>query len=701
MNLREVADLASIDTLSVDSLRIALDNLILSEETLRNEIETLEVNVSTDSAATYNRVCAAEKALLQYGLSLTTLEHAATDLVSYSKRSASPFEELRKRSASAQDAATAIETLLIFAQAPDVSSLPSEIFHDSGRLGDVADAVQLVTQSIESVYDTDGDRTSPLDRGTMGNAVQLLELYVNILDNRIVANFDAGVMSNDVTAMAYYKSMMDRLHSGSNSILASRYVSQNAVFISPDKLVGSTSGSLDVGEMCARIREFLKHEILLIEQIFGSDDAPGVAELLVTRVFEETLADNLASRFEQLPREAKEDRENAIFICETSKKVRDLANSALQAFVQDHDALTAPELVEASMGPAIAMYEQIERRWHQDIGRSISMVPSPLSRSPRPGADRVATLSTDVVLDLISMNEESVRRCLHVKRQPSSLIQGLFCDDLRAPGGDTDSSLLDFVGTYVERQTSIIAEESTRSLSVSCIWTPGDPSGTPTSTSIDSVINASFGRVASCASIAAEIVELVKQHHVYIERHLDAADVATTHRALDGLQKAVEHHIATILQASVDVLALKMRDMLYLTQQKSYFLATEETRAATDQSPSCRKLCAIIVAVKDVVAKSLSPGNRDAFDRALCTRVKESLEERVRALRYTRIGGLRLKADLDAYAGCMGAKKGGLEELIALTNVLIVDDSSVNEVAHSLSYLGPDRVRLWIGCRAV
>ena len=692
---------------------------------------------ATDAQAAHQRLSASERSLKAYAASLSTLEQAADELIEFSRRSGAPFEHLRSDADAKREVALVLENLVLFSQTMDVSSLP-EKFHDDAKLGEAAHVVRAVLRCVESVCDDNdsGPAAGAPSPNTIHNAHQLLVLYLNMIDNRIVGFFDAAVAARDVTAMAYYKSIMGRLHAV--DVLGGRFVSQAEIFLKPEEIIGPP-GAGGVGDVCARIEEYLRAEVAVIEQVFGVEDAPHIAEMLVTRVFQETLADDLARRFARRlgarhSDDAKSDRENAIFIADTGQRVANLAEATLGKFVQRSSDAEVETIVETAMwvltspdalarltrsliiscrslvlsfsrslvlsfarGPTINLYEEIERSWHTRIGRSLSAA-GPSSASSASSASRTI-LSTEVVLDLISMNEESISRAVQlppaiVKRR--GLIHSLFCDVTPDTAGD--SSLLDFVGTYVERQMTEIAEQSLRSLQTnSVIWT-----SSATSAGIERVVDETLGRLLACAGAASEIVSLVKQHHkTHIEPHLDPQLASDSRRALQAFQRAVEHQVSSMLERSIQTLTLKIRDLMYLLQKKSDFLVSDDQASATI-TRAFRQVCSLVSALSPVVGRTLSPANRAAYWMEFTVKLKETLEQHILRYRYTRHGGLQLQYDINAVRAAVALSRGGtsLAEIMALSNLTIVEEGAVNEVSHSLSYLGVERVQAWAALRA-
>lgn len=703
----------------------AMTELETLEASVTGQIESVQMSVDTEQASTQTRILTTERALQQYRETVTLLEQKAEDIMSYGRRVGAPFADLRQRSQQARSAAVILENLVVFSTNTDVSMLP-ELFHDGSRIEEAAEVVRLLMESIErvcNVRDESGESrwgTSNCEAGSIFNAYSQLVLYLNILDNRIVSLFDAAMESKDVTCMAHHKRVMDTLHGSTlNPLLGSRYVSRRAVFIAPDEVLGDQSAA-SIGDVCTRLGEYLICEQAVAEQVFGQRDTPRVMATFVTRIFEETLADFLTSKFAHIQgavaidaganlnaqsnqlSDQDGDRDHASLISDSSRKLYGLGEKALKLLSRDGEdpPIIVEELVEAAMGPALVVYEELERRWHVRIGRSLAAGSKAASSSTSPRQTNTRTaISTSVALDLISMNEESVQRCLLVKWCPSSMIQRLFCSPALEKG--PDSSLLDYLGTYIEHHASAIAEESNKSLASAVIWSAARGSLAPDdSLAIERAVDESFARVAACASTAADIVELVKKYYAQdIEPHLAGAALATTRRSLMGLQKAVEHHMATTLQTSIDTLGLKTRDMLYLSQQKSDFL-TDGSTCIVMATPSCQKTCAIITAVTDAMANHLGPANMSAFSQALQSKMKQTLEQHILRYKYSREGGLRLKSqDLSLYASCL--RGSSISDLIALSNVLIVEEQAVNEVSLGLTVaFDAERVERWVKRRA-
>lgn len=694
------------------------------EEDVEQQCEHLRVQLSTDHAGYASRISQTEKQLQRLEESLDRLEKRSDELVSFGRNVGTPFVDIQHQKERAMEMADILDHLTIFSHCTDVSNLPS-IFHDDDTIEKCANIVCLLMSAIESVVHAQsssrgGDQPLMMGRnmpGTIGAAWEQLVLYLNLLDNKIVSHFDSAAESRNIAAMAYYSRIMEKAHShtsGSASVLMSRYISRRSIFISSDSLFEkldlnfSTEQSSDfkvhgldsqshveasrrVTYACRHVSENLHEECSVLEQVF--EDPEKAISMFVTRIFEETLSETIGRAFE-LAGYGEEDttaklRDSLRLTCVSYRKICSLADEACHLIPHpEENGLSVHELAEAAMGSFLAEYPGQEKQWHQLLGLKTIQASK-------------EDLSNDIVLNLISINEESLKRCKQVipENRMARFVEELFLSKNMSQSDDGGAALLDYVGTYLMETLQRVEGKALKQMEAHGIWRDVSIH----EKAIDASIDASFGAVARSASTAAEIHRSLVGHYDKELASYFSVDRKEPRLALFGLQRGVEDHIAIILESCLRRLMEKTADLLYACQYKSDFLIDGSNTSEIERpTATCLKVCAIFNTVIQTVKMFLRGNNYSSFMHALTEQLEKTIEKHLLKFYYTPGGALRMKRDLTAYAECIapsGTKKA-FDDLIAISNVLIVGPSSVHEMAELVSYLDRDRVNQFIKRRA-
>lgn len=704
------------------SLDARLDEL---EEDVEQECEHLRVQLSTDHAGYASRISQTEKQLQRLEESLDRLEKRSDELVSFGRNVGTPFVDIQNQKERAMEMADILDHLTIFSHCTDVSNLPSS-FHDDENIEKCANVVCLLMSAIESVVHAqpsrEGDQQFMMGRnasntpGTIGAAWEQLVLYLNLLDNKIVSHFDSAAESRNIAAMAYYSRIMEKAHSSTSgsAILMSRYISRRSIFISSDSLFekldlnfskeqGSdfkvhgldsqshVEASRRVTYACRHVSENLHEECSILEQVF--EDSEKAISMFVTRIFEETLSETIGRAFE-LAGYGEEDttaklRDSLRLTCVSYRKIFNLADEACHLIPHpEENGLSVVELAEAAMGSILAEYPGQEKQWHQLLGLKTIQAPKD-------------DLSNDVVLNLIAINEESLKRGKQVipENRMAEFVEELFFSKNTSQSDNGGAALLDYIGTYVMENLHHVEEKALKQLEAHGIWRDVSINEKAIGVSID----ASFGAVARSASTAAEIHRSLVEHYDKNLVSYFSTDRKEPRLALFGLQRGIEDHIAIILESCLQRLMEKTADLLYACQYKSDFLIVGSNTSEIERpTATCLKVCSIFNTVTQTVKMFLRGNNYSSFVHALTEQMEKTIEKHLLKFYYTPGGALRMKRDLNAYAECIpasGAKKA-FDDLIAMSNVLIVGPSSVHEMAELVSYLDTDRVNQFIKRRA-
>ena len=345
------------------------------------------------------------------------------------------------------------------------------------------------------------------------------------------------------------------------------------------------------------------------------------------------------------------------------------------------------EMVDSAMGDLVANYPDLERRWHQSLG-SVTVNSKTLLSEDH--------LKKDIVLNLISMNEESVNRCLQVMpvNQRSQFIQDLFFCRSQVTGEQNLASLLDCVGKYLMEHLEKLEKQAQTQIDNHTLW----KDTTIDSQSIKSTVNLSFGAIENAAVSVSELIRCVKEHYWKNVAPLLPPEEQDPWKALLGLQIGIEDHLAMIMQAVIQNLISKIDNLLHATQVKSHFLCdgsnTEEIELPT---PPCLKVCAILYEILALTKTYLVSNNYISFVQVLSNNLGDTLESHFLKFYFTQAGALRLKQDIKAYSSCIAASNVPsairyFDNLAAMSNILVVGSLSVHEMVESVSYLGQGRV---------
>ncbi len=699
------------------------------QEYVSQESDSLRLALSADHAGYSSRIGTTERNLNQLQESVNSLEKQADDLLAFGQNVGTPFAELQNQRDKASNLADILDHLTIFSHCQDLSMLPYP-FHNDDDIENSARAVQALMAAIQSVADIEprpkkelssyGHTNEREQQGTLGAAWEQLILYLNVLDNRIVSHFDNAADSKDITAMAYYKRVMDEAHgefSNGSLLLISRYISRKQIFSSPEQLIGTLNlsreiehkipeevaihggfdstthveASRNVSYICNHLLEQIREEIFILEQIFGEDSGKAVS-MFVSRVFEETLSDAVSRIFSTAcfgkESTSNQCRESLRLLCESYRKVHNLADETCHVVsLKGGKDMPIQEMVDSAMGDLVANYPDLERRWHQSLG-SVTVNSKTLLSEDH--------LKKDIVLNLISMNEESVNRCLQVMpvNQRSQFIQDLFFCRSQVTGEQNLASLLDCVGKYLMEHLEKLEKQAQTQIDNHTLW----KDTTIDSQSIKSTVNLSFGAIGNAAVSVSELIRCVKEHYWKNVAPLLPPEEQDPWKALLGLQIGIEDHLAMIMQAVIQNLISKIDNLLHATQVKSHFLCdgsnTEEIELPT---PPCLKVCAILYEILALTKTYLVSNNYISFVQVLSNNLGDTLESHFLKFYFTQAGALRLKQDIKAYSSCIAASNVPsairyFDNLAAMSNILVVGSLSVHEMVESVSYLGQGRV---------
>ncbi|KAL4853455.1 Exocyst complex component SEC10b [Chlorella vulgaris] len=366
----------------------------------------------------------------------------------------------------ALDAGDAIRRLQEFAHATDPSALPP-LFHDDARLGQAAAMTgKLLAVSQELISSRErvglaGPRPRPNVAPTVGtieNALEQLELYRNLLDNRVVSRFDAALARQDLPAMADCARTMAQFSQG-ESMLVHRYISTRPMFTSLRELqfvqqqqqlqasaaaaaaaaLGSSgnaaaqqaAAAAQAGELSAAdlsslralssfykgLLSAMRDEAVVLEQVFSSP-AAALAQYL-QRVFEQkvqTAVDAvLAPPQAPAAGAAGALRCRLRLMAEVYGRTRALADD-LQELCGAGDSDAVRQLADGVCGAALEPHLHLELAWLAAAHEAR------LASHAAAGGG----LSMEEVLAMLGMNEEAVSRCVLLS-PPAQLAPAVRC----------------------------------------------------------------------------------------------------------------------------------------------------------------------------------------------------------------------------------------------------------------------------------
>lgn len=351
----------------------------------------------------------------------------------------------RRRALEAVDQITCLQE---FAHARDPSDLPP-MFHDDARLGEAAamtgkllGVAQGLIRSKERVgLGEPKPRASAAPAlGSIEAAVEQLELYRNVLDNRVVSRFDAALSRQDMPAMADCARIMAEFSRG-ESILVQRYISTRPMFTNLRELqyaaqqqqqqaaaaaaaageAGGGSGGAEAAEAAAdaaalrglsslykSILGTMRDEAVVIEQVFPSPVR--ALSAYIQRVFEQKVqtAVDAALRPPAAGAGHAQLRARLRLMAEVYRRTRSLADDLQELCGGEEGAASAGvapvrELADSVCADALEAYLPMELRWLSGLYEQ---------KSGAARAQGAVGLCMESVLDMLAMNEEAASRCV-------------------------------------------------------------------------------------------------------------------------------------------------------------------------------------------------------------------------------------------------------------------------------------------------
>jgi hypothetical protein len=770
------------------------------ETQVQSRCTSLQDGVAADEAAHLARITVAERELAALTMTLRALETRGDNLTSFASRVGARLQAVDNQKRRASRAAEALRYLAAFSRSEDLSSLP-EIFQDDDRVEEAASvAAQLsiaVEKALQSSYggnyggDTDSHRASSTPDpkfspsrfqghpapGTLEAAAEQLELYRNVLDNRIVSRFDVAVSSQNFPIMAHCARIMAATGAHGDSLLISRYISTRPLFSQPvlnysdgDMICGaatdpqsssppnpqqqshklstkvtspfstaagaatssfSSSEAAAVAamrsltELYAKLSSAIRDEAVVIEQVF-SDSGKALAAL-VERIFEQIVQTALETALKPPAGDASLDtvRSHLRLVAEAYRKTLVLAEESTDLSGQA-GGLVPTELADAACGTAVDRYMNFELAWLGGLGNE------KLKTAKR-------TLQKELILDLMSMNEEAVKRCVQVTPAGvvASAIRMLFHS-----GSTTTSNTTTTMYTGISNKKSIatttqaclLGQAGTHMLlglggaadrCVSRLAGAFKPDlGADRDAAARSEATASLGTLLQAIAQVTEMSLMLKHHYDRVVAPLVAPSPLESAACVEGLAQlvaAIDARTAAALERTLHQLFSKVAATLVAEQNKSDFKPLNSGKVASSGNGSsttttsssntsnksggidtpteaCLSAVALLRAVGQQTAAHLHGSNLTSFFSAFSRRTAVVVETHAIRFVFSPEGALRWRRDVGEFATCMtelGARAAApvFEDLYSLAGLLIVPPESLPGLLDGVGHLDKARVR--------
>ena len=577
--------------------------------------------------------------------------------------------------------------------------------------------VSLLIGTLAEILDQESiQKETNAQPGTLKYAWEQLELYLNLLDNRVVGHFDIAADSKDLAAMAYYARIMALAHRNSapgrsgRSVLMSRYISRNSMFVSPnsffekvdleENFISDTHTVMDseahleasrrIVNGCRILTDAIREEASVLEQLF--EESEKAISLFVTRIFEEIVSKmiSLAFQFAKFGQEkdSRMLRDSLRLIAEAYRKTLNLADEACQMIrKRDEQQINPLNLADGAMGTFLVHYPALEKKWNIALGTSTVL---------HANKD---DFNVETAMSLIAINEESLKRCIHIlaPNERTEFIQELFytpvVDEMNP--GPTMSSLLDYLGTFVTDHLDHSKLTHLRRLDTATFWRDTDAKPVE----VQRGIEGSIGMMLENVSVAVQCTQAAQTHFRHSVEPTLQLHSEPCEDALKGLEKAIELQISMDLEVFQQKFVDKLMEMLSYSQSKVDFNGdSASTNEIESPTQACLKACVIMKEMSAVCRHHLKGKNSEMFLRQLARLLEISIEMHLLKYYYTPGGALRMRRDLGEYSACLEdpnnpSRQPPLQDLRAMSNILIVGPSSVQEMIHSVSYLDKMRIK--------
>lgn len=661
-------------------------------------------------------VSLAERELEELQKSLTSMRTLGNGLSTFGVHVASKVQDANVQKDQALRADGVLEHLLTFAEVQDFGSLPP-LFENEDRVEEAANVLSDLSLALSKAYGEVRQgliKTNQERNGTLNAIFEQVELYKNVLTNRLVTRFDAAVVDKDVKEMSVCIRAMTALGPENITTLMDRYLSSAPLFkdaqisrlVEEIKLLSFNRDALSLHaadqnaiatlqvltDLYSALSEAFRAEAVMMEQIFP-ESANSIA-LLVHRTFEVLVQPALKEALRVPSDDASHEALHAHLqlLTEAYKKTLAFAEEVTMLAGPQSD-LKAEELVKDVCGHALQEYESIEMSW------MAGMFNDKVARASQP-------LSREVMLDMLAVNEEAIKRCVVVTPQAElpavvamffgkavcsisppvrpasnwSLYQSSEPEDSQV---NVRLSLLDHIESSLINGMESCARANLPKISQSNLQAT-QPSLTEGESPLSTIL---LG-----VSQAVELVILLKAHcDRVIVPHVSSSttELERCRGGVSSLTQRLEKLISDTLKKILDRLGQIMTSVLGTQQSKLDFnplkAFASETKAdrpnisVTFDEPTlaCKSVVSLLRNVVEVVLRHLHGSNRASFLDSLALVTVNAVEMHSLKQTFSVEGGLRWRRDLDEYSQVFtecGARTAqtAFEDLRSLASLLII-----------------------------
>eukprot|EP00891_Asterochloris_glomerata_P000050 jgi/Astpho2/50/fgenesh1_pg.00001_%23_28_t len=647
-----------------------------------------------------------EQGIEQVGDSFQTLDQQLGHIGQTATRIGDRLQSAEGFRTRAQEAMKLLQDMQQFAAADTFDDL-SDLYSDPARLAEAAAMTgQMMTLALEV---TSSKERVGLDeqqlkasgelapKGSIERAVQQLEAYRNLLEKRVISQFDSALHQGDLGMMAECAGVMAEFDS-SKTVLVQRYISTRPMFTDPKALAQGTMDAhvTDASSAITAMRSLnvlykallvsVRDEAVIMEQVFPAADA--ALARLITRVFEQRVqASLLRLLVPPPPGSTAETLQNYLkLLAEVVKRTTSLAEG-LQEIAGS--ALNVMELAETAFQDALAGHLPLELQWLE------------LLFAARP--QTMQALSLQAAQDLFTWNAEAVERCatMSPEEQAAANVRQLFHSSttVRASGG----CLLEQVAQYVvSGLTQALDNCSQASAAPYGVVTVGAITRTNVNKAAVMVFAEGMGRLLEAISVTSSIIKALQQHFAkVVAPHMEdaPAEGATCAAGLAALVHAVEDRVLACLQGGLNALFGLLDRTLTSDQKRLDFRPPEDLAPPLDRpTEACQLATALLAALSSSAPQTLQGSNLTAFNgeargpphcwlaacnpRLVGRQTHALLLNHMQRYSFSPTGALRWKRDVTEYTDCMkelgmAAVNERMDELAALANILVVSPDSL------------------------
>eukprot|EP00890_Picochlorum_soloecismus_P000463 jgi/Picsp_1/1417/NSC_04896-R1_exocyst complex component 5 len=438
------------------------------------------------------------------------------------------------------------------------------------------------------------------------------------------------------------------------------------------------------------LADAIREEASVLEQLF--EESEKAISLFITRIFEEIVSKmiSLAFQFAKFGQEkdSRMLRDSLRLIAESYRKTLNLADEACQMIrTRNEQQLSPVNLADGAMGTILVHYPALEKKWIIALGTST------VSQANKDD------FNVETAMSLIAINEESLKRCIQIlaPNERTEFVQELFytpvLDEMNS--GPSMSSLLDYLGAFIIDNLDRAKAKHIRLLDMATFWRDADTKPVV----VQRGIQGSIGMLLQSVSVAVQCIQAAQTHFRQSIEPIIRLHSESCEDALKELEKAIELQISINLEGCQQKFVDKVMEMLSHSQSKADFnVDSANTNEIESPTQACLKASLIMKEMIAICGNGLKGKNLEIFLGQLARRLETSIEMHVLKYCYTPSGALRMRRDLGEYSACLEdpsnpSRQPPLQDLRAMSNILIVGPSSVQEMIHSVSYLGKLRIK--------